>query len=67
MVTLIATIDGITWEACISPGGEVEIYRAGQLFDRGYDDGEVIHHTRRTPKAVLEALEAAYLTQGATQ
>jgi hypothetical protein len=59
MITLSATIDGITWTACISSGGEVQIYRAGQLFDRGYDDGEVIHHTKRTPEAVLEALEAA--------
>ena len=59
MITLSATIDGITWEAHISPGGEVEIFRAGQLFARGHDDGEVIHHTRRTPEAVLEALEAA--------
>ena len=51
-ILLTKTINGITWTACISPGGEVQIYRAGQ-------------HSRRSPwpKEVLNALEAAHTTQ----
>jgi len=59
MITLQATYNGTSWTAHISPGGEVEIHRDSQLFDRGYDDGEMIHHTTRTPEAVLQAFEAA--------
>ena len=58
MITLTATIDGTPWTAYISPYGDVEIYRGSELFDRGHDDGEIIHDAYRTPEAVLKALES---------
>ena len=47
-----------TWEARFAPDGRVEILKNGSHFDIGFDDGEIIHHTKRTPEEVLKALEA---------
>ena len=57
MITLTATIDRTTSTANITPYADVEIYRGSELFDRGHDDGEIIHDAYRTPEAVLKALD----------
>lgn len=59
MITLKAILDGITWTADIRIDGHVEIFRGSELFDRGQDDGEIIHGAYRTPRNVLDALLAA--------
>mgnify|MGYP003111415765 CR=1 FL=1 len=59
MISLKATLDGITWTADIRIDGYVEIFRGRELFDRGQDDGEIIHGAYKTPKSVLDALLAS--------
>ena len=58
MVVNTVEFQGDTWEAHFALDGEVEILKNGRRFDTGFDDGEIIHHTKRTPEEVLKALEA---------
>ena len=51
--------DGIKWEAHIDYDGHTTITRNKRRFDTGWDDGQVIHHTKRTPGRILDALEKA--------
>ena len=56
MITLTATVDGSPWTAQIDLNGSTTILKHGRVHDYGYDCGELIHDTTRTPEHVLDAL-----------
>ena len=60
MIPLQANVDGIDWSAVLYENGDAFIYRGNQRFDKGYDDGEMIHDTVRTPEYILRALEDSW-------
>lgn len=46
--------NGVKWTAEIDYDGHTRILRNGSAFDTGWDCGQLIHHTKRTPRTVLD-------------
>jgi hypothetical protein len=56
--TTTVKINDVAWSAHFADDGDVTITRDDEEFDKGFDDGQMICDTERTPEDVLLALES---------